>query len=130
MRTQTESPEKREQISRETGTDCSSEGLPDLARQEMKQDADINFLLKRFGVEDLNKRPMTFRDVNYDVDLQQALSAIHDVRVAYATMPKIVKDKYTSWQKFVTALETGELEILDKSKEPAIIPPPVTPPAP
>lgn len=82
----------------------------DKARQEKKDEADINVILKKFGVQPSNRTPL-FTEVDYDLTLQSALDATHQAKEAYSQMPRQLRDKYPTWQSFLTALDAGAIEI-------------------
>jgi hypothetical protein len=88
----------------------SFEGTEDLARQEFKEEADINFLLAKFGVNTPN-RPPTYAEVDYDIDLQSALMAIHEVKKAHRQLPEDILNRYPSWQSLLNAVESGTLQL-------------------
>lgn len=96
-----------DEYSDNAGTDCSQS--KDVARQEFKDESDINLLLGRFGVQGTGRIP-TFGEVDYGIDLQAALGAIHDAKRAYTRLPKEVKDKYRNWQELLNAVEDGSFE--------------------
>lgn len=105
-------------VSLQTGLDCST--MPDLARQEFKQEADINILLARFGVNAPSRQPV-YGEADFDLDLQQALTAIQEAKTAWATMPIELRQQYPTWQALLTALDRGDINI-------KIGDPPPTPP--
>lgn len=111
-------------MSLETGIDCSA--APDTARQEFKDESDINLLLSRFGVTGRNTPP-TFGEVDYSLDLQQALGAIHDAKRTYARLPIELREKYESWQSLLNAVEDGSFE---GEVQPRTVPSVPTPAAP
>lgn len=94
-----------------------------VARQEFKDEADINIMLKRFGVNH-QQRTLTFGEQDYTIDLQAALSAIDQSKRVYARMAPEVKEIYPTWQKFVSGLNSGalakDLERIEKAKAPVV----------
>lgn len=102
----------------ETGLDASDgPGNRDMARQEFKDDADINILMHRFGVVPLQK-PVFFGDVDYGIDLQQALAAVKQAREAWQTMPADIKADYPTWQSLLNGLELGQIVLKPESEKP------------
>lgn len=97
-----------DEASLEAGTDSGD--APDMARQEFKDEADINKLLARYGVQPLTKEPI-YGDVDYNLDLQQALAAIDTAGQAWQSLPKNLKEKYPTWQLLLNALHEGRLKI-------------------
>lgn len=92
-------------------------GSPSKTRQEEKNAADINFMMERFGMFAPQKE-LQFGNVDYDVDLQMALAAIADAKVAWRAMPDDVKKNYPTWQRLLTALESGEIRLKPEEERP------------
>lgn len=84
---------------------------PDRARQEFKKDADINVLMSRFGVG-LPQRQPVYGDVDFDLDLHEAFTAVRLAEDAYRRMPDKLKEHFPTWQTLLTAVENGSLRIL------------------
>lgn len=93
------------------------EGKP-LTRQEFKADADINNILQRFGV--MGKIPVWGTTIDYNIDLQSALNAVEQAKIAWKTMPLEVRKKYPTWQILLNEIESGKLKIhkLDPDEQP------------
>lgn len=102
-----------------TGIDCSND--KDMARQEAKDDADINIMLSRFGVNH-QQRTLTFGEQDYTIDLQQGLAAIEQTKRVYHRMADEIKAIYPNFEKFVQGMRTGavakDLERIDQAKMP------------
>lgn len=96
--------------------DCAAEGNLDTARQEFKQEADINVLLQRFGINAPQKQ-VTFQDVDFDLDLQTALAAIATARAVHRSLPPELRADFPTWQALLTAVDRGEVTISDKPPE-------------
>lgn len=120
----TQHDDLQDKISDASGIDCSTE--PDTTRQEFKDEADTNVLLKRFGVG-IPLKPVVYGETHFDIDLQQALEAVNQARTAYRGLPPELKRIYPSWQTLLNAIESGAL-ILDTTKNPDTTVPPVTEP--
>lgn len=99
----------------ESGLDASSTvEAPDMTRQEFKQDADINYILSRFGVNAaLTARQPQYGEVDYNLDLHQALNAVRTAREAHDRMPDHIRQRYPSWQDLVKAVETGTADLTE-----------------
>lgn len=98
-------------VSLETGLDASASPTNrDMARQEFKQEADINVQLAKFGVF-APQRQLYFGDVDYGIELQEALAAIADAKNAWRQMPEEIQKRYRTWQSLLNALETGEIKL-------------------
>lgn len=105
-----------------TRLDCST--MPDLARQEFKDDADTNLLLKRFGVGVPQKQTQFGGTMDFNLDLQTAKIGVAASRQAYLSAPQYVRERYPTWDDFVLALNT---KTLDLTQPPPIVnhtPPP------
>lgn len=96
----------------------------DMTRQEFKQEADINYMLSRFGITQPRGAP-TYGEWDDTIDLQTALQSVHDARAAYRRLPQNLKAKFTKMEDLLTALENGSLVITNQDA-PAQ-PEPVTP---
>lgn len=103
----TQIDELNEEYSWETATDCSS--LPDMARQEFKDEADVNKVLARYGVDGL-QRPVEYSAVDYDVDLQQSIQAIRDAERAIAKLPPELQAKYNTWERLMGGAYSGDFK--------------------
>lgn len=110
-------------------------GTEDMARQEFKLEADINVLLQRFGVQTPQRR-VTFGEVDFGLDLQQALSAVDQATTAHRNLPQALRAEFPTWQSVLNALVTGALKIrlaehkaANPGENPPKEPPIVTPPA-
>lgn len=91
-----------------TAIDCSND--IDRARQEFKADQDINTMMAKFGMMSGQTSRPIYGETNYDLDLQNALTAIRDVKAAHGTLPEDVREKYPTWQLLLEAIENGEYE--------------------
>lgn len=96
-----------EEYSLHTGIDCGNR--EDMARQEFKDDTDVNKILGRYGVN-ADMRPLQFGNVNYDLDLQQALEAIIAANEAMASLPDTLRERYPSWESLSKGLRDGTLK--------------------
>lgn len=120
---------QQELYSRATDFDVTKYGKEgeSLTRQEMKDDADVNLMLSRYGVTGTGRQPV-FGEVDFNLDLQTAMHAIRDAQDAYARVPAELKAKYPTWQALLNALDSGTL-VLDMSPADAEIKKAETPPA-
>lgn len=98
----------QKEISDRTGLDCSDD--KDLARQEDKADADINNILKRYGIGTGQQRQPFFGEIDYDLDLQNARQAVRDAEHLWLKLPDPIRDKYPTWQQVLSAAESGQLK--------------------
>lgn len=100
------------------GLDCADS--KDLARQEFKDEADVNILLKRFGVDSFQAKQPLFGDTDYDIDLQQALAAIQAAKEVYRGLTPELKKLYPNWRSMLNAANSGHLkQEMDKLQQEA-----------
>lgn len=86
---------------------------PDRARQEYKQDADINYMLSRFGITQPRGTP-TYGEWDDNIDLQQALDAVAEARAGYRNLPEELRNKFGSMEDLLRAVENGSLVLKDE----------------
>lgn len=86
---------------------------PDRARQEFKMEADINYMLSRFGVTQPRGTP-TFGTWDDTIDLQQALASVREARDGYMNLPEILRNKFPSMEAMLTAIDNGSLVLKDE----------------
>lgn len=97
----------------------------DMARQEYKNEADINYMLSRFGITQPRGTP-TYGEWDDTIDLQSAISSVIEAKQGYERLPKELRDKFPSMEDFLTAVDNGSLVITDTPPPPAE--PPIVPP--
>lgn len=81
----------------------------DPARQEFKDEADVNTILRRYGygAHGLPQRQPIYGEVNYDMDLQGAHNAIEQAKTTFRQIPDELLDKYPTWQAMLAGMATG-----------------------
>lgn len=89
----------------------------DTARQEYKQEADVNYMLSRFGITAPRGTP-TYGEWDDSIDLQIALESVREAEEGYRTLPKELREKFPSMEAMLTAIENGSL-VLKPEEEPA-----------
>lgn len=95
----------------------------DMARQEFKQEADINYMLSRFGITQPRGTP-TYGTWDDTIDLQDALASVREAKDGYSTLPKELREKFPSMEEFLRAIDNGSLVLQNKDAEqPAAVPP-------
>lgn len=94
--------------------DCSQ---GDTARQEFAQEADINYMLSRFGVTAPRGAP-TYGEIDYTLDLQQAIDSVREARAGYETLPVELRRKFPSMERMLAAIDDGSLVIKDEEPPP------------
>lgn len=107
--------------------DGSAKENIDRARQEFKDEADINVLLSKLNITQPRGAP-TYGEWDDTIELQTALQSLHDAREAYKHIPKELKAKFGNMQELIEALENGSLVIKDEP-DPTAGTPPALPPA-
>lgn len=88
----------------------------DMTRQEFAQEADINFLLRKYGA--VPQRPVTYGEVDFDLDFQQARLAMRDVAEGYARLPESVRQRFPTLDSLLAALASGEVVDLSSAVDP------------
>lgn len=108
----------------EHSLDCAIEGNVDVARQELKDETDINLMLKKFGVFAPSRSVAQWGiEIDYNMDLQQALEAVTAAKRAWGQMTPELKAAYPTWQSLLNGLDSGEFK-LDLNEPPPPPPPP------
>lgn len=85
----------------------------DMARQEFAKEADINYMLSRFGVVPARGAP-TYGEWDDSVNLQSALDSTREAREAYKRVPEEIRKRFTSMEQLLSAVENGSLVIKDE----------------
>lgn len=84
----------------------------DVTRQEFAKEADINYMLSRFGVTPERGAP-TYGEWDDTLDLQQAIMSVTEAKAAYADLPEELRKKFGSMEELLTAYHNGSLVIKD-----------------
>lgn len=96
-----------EEYSLLTQLDCSD--FPDQTRQEFKQETNVNYILSRFGVN-TPLRETAYGEIDYNMDLQQSLTAINEAQQAVRKLPEPLRDKYYHWELLLEGMRSGQLK--------------------
>lgn len=106
----------------------------DRTRQEFANEADINVMMRKFGVNAFASRgvPKWGHEVDYDVDLQQALNGIEEARRIHeriqGKLEPELQDRFPTWESLYTGLVDGSFKAaLDEVRKPPEPPPVVVP---
>lgn len=97
-----------DEVSRETGLRCEDESL---TKQSFVEDADINVLVKRFGLgyempEELV--PPQYVDFAEVFDFQSAMNAVREAQEAFDAMPADVRSRFNNDpQRLLEFVEDG-----------------------
>lgn len=91
----------------------------DMTDQSGAQEADINYMLSRFGVTQPRGAP-TYGVTDYNMDLQAAITSVREAEDAYRKLDPELRRKFDNMGDFLSAVNNGSLEI---KNEPAPEPP-------
>lgn len=84
----------------------------DMAVQEYAKDADINYMLNKFGITPERGAPV-YGEWDDTIDLQQAIASVAEAREAYRELPAELKGKFSSMEELLVAYNNGSLQIKD-----------------
>lgn len=84
----------------------------DTARQEFAKDADINYMLSKFGIVPARGTP-TFGEWDDTLDLQTAIQSVAEAKQAFYTLPQTLRDKFQNMEEILKAYHNGSLVIKD-----------------
>lgn len=94
-------------------------GTDHAARQEFKDEQDVNKILARYGVTSSHAvRGPQLGEVDYSTDLQQSLHLIRETRQAFNRLAPELRAKYKNWQGLLDAIQRGELTTLAEEAQP------------
>ena len=85
----------------------------DTARQEYKQDADINTMLTKFGIIPKAGTPI-YGEWDDTLELQVALMATREAQNAWKDLPEDLKQRFGNMETLLAAVENGQLTIVNK----------------
>lgn len=85
----------------------------DRARQEFKEEADVNVVLRRAGAGGFEVRPVQYGVQDFSWDLQSVYESVHLAAEAWAKLPKRLQERYKGWEELLPALERGEATLVD-----------------
>lgn len=120
----------QDEMSELSGLDCSEDR--DMTRQEYGEEADINALMRRYGVNAPQRQPTYGQEINYDLELQHAYAAIDDARRFFDAAPVELRTQFPTWQAMLNGMATGAytdalIELEKKQKETPNVSPSDTP---
>lgn len=122
------------QVSEETGLLCSE---PSLAVQDAADEADINTIVRRFGLTGelpSGVRAPVYADFEEVIDFHSAMIAVRSAEVAFMQMPPDVRSRFGNdpgaFVDFCSdSKNLAELQKLGLTRPDLVIPDPVKPPA-
>ncbi|QCQ85140.1 internal scaffolding protein [Blackfly microvirus SF02] len=90
-------------------TALTFQGEESLTRQEFAEETDINYILRRHGASE--QRIANYGgEVDYNLDLQQALSARDAATRANIQVPEEIRHKYPDWVSVLRGADNGEYQ--------------------
>lgn len=87
----------------ETGPDTPT-------RQEFAEESNINNILSRYMGAAIPDPGNGNREVDYNLDLQNAYQAINDAKALDENVPAELRKKYPTWITVLQAVETGQYQ--------------------
>lgn len=84
-------------VSRETGLDCDVENFPSKTIQSAKDDADINVIVRRFGVTGQMPQQMrlpSYGDYTGVGDFQSAMNVVRAAEEQFMMLPAAVRSRF------------------------------------
>lgn len=102
--------DRRERDTRSAAAVVDFTNAKDRARQEFKDDADINNVLKRFGVN-APQRQVQYKEIDYNLDLQTAIHARAEAEDAYKQLPENLRSRYKTVDQLLEAIRVGRLKM-------------------
>lgn len=108
---QIDSPEERDRRSLESAI-FTPEDAESPTRQELKDDADINVMIKRFGgIPDTGRRIQFGEQMSFDLDLMTAFEALANAKSSFDDLPAELRAKYPTITRLMEAVERGEVSL-------------------
>lgn len=94
----------------------------DMARQEFREESDVNYQLSRYGVDVPLRRNPQFGEVDWDLDLHGAHIAFHNAQFAFVQLPEELRQRFRTPSEMLDAMNSGELALAlmehrDKQKQ-------------
>nr|QJB18809.1 MAG: internal scaffolding protein [Microvirus sp.] len=104
----------------------------DRARQEFKDECDVNVILRRFGAGGFEARPVVYGIQDTDLDLQGVYLAAEAAEAGWLRLPEKLRRRYPGWPELLAAVDRGEASLVDSDGVvqdlPKVVPPaPVVP---
>lgn len=106
-RRQTDSDEQHAYYGALAAIDCTDSR--DTARQEFKDETDINKILDKFGAF-APQRQVTYGEVNYDLDMQQSFDAVRYAERSWHRLPDHLKKEMPTPRTMLNAIASGKFK--------------------
>lgn len=102
------------------GIDCSN--LPDMTRQEFKDEVNVNNIINRFlttGIPPAQRQPV-YGETDFDIDMHTGYIALENAQRAFYALPKPLKEKYKTPTGLLDAIWRGEFkeDLLEETTRP------------
>lgn len=85
----------------------------DTARQEFKQECDVDYQLRRVGAGMAFLRPAQSGVQDFDVTMQEAIQSVRDARRAWDRLPDGIRSRYRTWEDVAIAMIDGSFKPLE-----------------
>lgn len=90
---------------------------PSKTRQEKGPEANINNIMKTFGVNTPQRQGVYGQTVDYNMDLASASSIVGEALEAYQKLPDKLKSRYRTLDEFRKGMESGTIKPADLMDE-------------
>lgn len=83
----------------------------DRTRQEFKDECDVNFVLRQYGVREPRGGPLRYGvEVDDAVDMQAMYANVASIADAYRASPALFRKAYPTLESLIAALAAGEVD--------------------
>lgn len=79
-----------------------------MVRPEFGKEADINYILQSHGVANATRAIKFGEEIDFTLDLQQAMMATDHAARAHKTIPVELQQKYPTYQSWLNAIDSGQ----------------------
>lgn len=112
----------QDEVALACGIHCTPE--EDRTRQEFRDEVDVNMIVLRAGGGLPLQNPVIYGEVNYDLNLQDALEAVSSARQAWAKQPDEVRARFTGFPDLYDAVASGRVVLspLEPKATPVVVP--------
>lgn len=91
----------------------SFDPVEDRARQEFKDESDINVILRKANAGGFEPRPVQYGVQDFDWDLQGLYESQRIAAEAWQRLPEGLRARYKGWEELLPALERGDVTLAD-----------------
>lgn len=100
-----------DEISLAAGLACDPN--EDKARQEFKEDTDVNAIVRRFGANAFaDPRNQQYSVTDFNLDLQALLEARRSAEIAFQSLDPELRKGLPTFEQFMAALAVGDLALV------------------